>query len=75
MDIKDSSDDEDERTGDNTMFGKFDEAIVVRNAEEIKSPVSRGLASSRKTRKSTTSDSTNTLASSSPRGSKHEFRR
>lgn len=73
MDIKDSSDEEDDRTRDIT-FGKFDETIVVRNAEEIKSPVS-GLTSSRKTRKSMTSDSTNTLASSSPRGNKHEFRR
>ncbi|XP_018317183.1 intraflagellar transport protein 46 homolog [Mycetomoellerius zeteki] len=75
MDIKDSSDEEDERTRDITAFGKFDEAIVVRNAEEIKSPVNRGLLSSRRTRKSITSDNTNTLASNSPRGSKHEFRR
>lgn len=75
MDIKDSSDEENERTRDITAFGKFDEAIVVRNAEEIKSPVSRGPASSRKTRKSMASDSTNALASNSPRGNKHEFRR
>lgn len=74
MDIKDSSDDEDDRTRDIT-FGKFDEAIVVRNAEEIKSPVSRGLASSRRTRKSITRDSMNTLASNSPRGGRQEFRR
>ncbi|XP_071579697.1 intraflagellar transport protein 46 homolog [Temnothorax nylanderi] len=75
MDIKDSSDEEDERTRDIPTFGKFDEAIVVRNAEEIKSPVSRRPASSRRTRRSVTSDSTNTLASNSPRGNKHEFRR
>lgn len=75
MDIKDSSDEEDERTRDVAAFGKFDEAIVVRNAEEIKSPVSRGIASSRRTRKSVTSDSTKTLVSGSPRGGKHEFRR
>lgn len=75
MDIKDSSDEEDDRTHDITAFGKFDEAIVVRNAEEIKSPVSYGPASSRRTRKSMISDSTNTLASSSPRDNKHEFRR
>jgi len=75
MDIKDSSDEEDERTRDITAFGKFDEAIVVRNAEEIKSPVSHRPASSRRTRRSMTSDSTNTLASNSPRGGKHEFRR
>lgn len=74
MDIKDSSDEEDERTRDITAFGKFDEMIVVRNAEEIKSPVSHGPASSRRTRKSVTSDSTTTLISNSPRG-KHEFRR
>ncbi|XP_012538376.1 intraflagellar transport protein 46 homolog [Monomorium pharaonis] len=76
MDIKDSSDEEeDERMRDNTTFGKFDETIVVRNAEEIKSPVSRGPASSRKTRRSMTSDSTNTFASSSPRGGKDGFKR
>lgn len=74
MDIKDSSDEEDERTRDITAFGKFDEAIVVRNAEEIKSPVSRRPASSRRTRKSMTSDSTNTLASNSPRDNKRDFR-
>lgn len=75
MDIKDSSDEEDDRTCDITAFGKFDEAIVVRNAEEIKSPVSHRPASSRRTRKSVTSNSTNTLMSNSPRGNKHEFRR
>ncbi|KYN35081.1 Intraflagellar transport protein 46 like protein [Trachymyrmex septentrionalis] len=74
MDIKDSTDEEDDKTRDITAFGKFDEAIVVRNSEEIKSPVNRGPLSSRKTRK-ITSDSTNTLVSNSPRGSKHEFRR
>ncbi|XP_018348217.1 PREDICTED: intraflagellar transport protein 46 homolog isoform X2 [Trachymyrmex septentrionalis] len=73
MDIKDSTDEEDDKTRDITAFGKFDEAIVVRNSEEIKSPVNRGPLSSRKTRK-ITSDSTNTLVSNSPRGSKHEFR-
>lgn len=72
MDIKDSSDEEDERTHDIPAFGKFDETIVVRNAEEIKSPVSHRPPSSRKTRKS---DSSNTLEDNSPRGRKHEFRR
>ncbi|XP_011059062.1 PREDICTED: intraflagellar transport protein 46 homolog isoform X1 [Acromyrmex echinatior] len=72
MDIKDSSSEEDEKTRDVTSFGKFDEAIVVRNAEEIKSPVNRRPLSSRRTKK-ITSDSTNTLASNSPRG-RHEFR-
>ncbi|XP_012058549.1 PREDICTED: intraflagellar transport protein 46 homolog [Atta cephalotes] len=73
MDIKDSSDEEDEKTHDITSFGKFDEAIVVRNAEEIKSPVNRGPLSPRKTKKIT--NSTNTLAFNSPCGSRHEFRR
>lgn len=72
MDIKDSSDEEDEKTHDIPAFGKFDETIVVRNAEEIKSPVSHKPPSSRKTRKS---DSSNTLEDNSPRGRKHEFRR
>ncbi|KAL0110499.1 hypothetical protein PUN28_013838 [Cardiocondyla obscurior] len=76
MDIKDSSDEEDEKTRDITALGKFDEAIVVRNAEEVKSPVNRRPGSSRRTRKSMMSDSTSTLASSnSPHGGKHEFRR
>ncbi|KOC69402.1 Intraflagellar transport protein 46 like protein [Habropoda laboriosa] len=39
MDIKDSSDEED--THNISAFTKFDESIEVRNAEEIKSPVSR----------------------------------
>lgn len=73
MDIKDSSDEEDERTRDIPAFGKFDETIVVRNAEEIKSPViAHKPVSSRKTRKS---DSSNTLEDNSPRERKHEFRR
>ncbi|KAG5346598.1 IFT46 protein, partial [Acromyrmex charruanus] len=74
MDIKDSSSEEDEKTRDVTSFGKFDEAIVVRNAEEIKSPVNRRPLSSKRTKK-ITSDSTNMLASNSPRGNRHEFRR
>ncbi|XP_011876485.1 PREDICTED: intraflagellar transport protein 46 homolog [Vollenhovia emeryi] len=75
MDIKDSSEEEDERTHDIPAFGKFDEAIVVRNAEEIKSPVSHRPASSKRTRRSMASDSTSTFASNSPRGGKHDFRR
>lgn len=74
MDIKDSSDEEDETRHD-VAFSKFDESIVVRNAEEVKSPVNRPVSSSRKTRKSMTSDSSNTLESSSPHDRKHEFRR
>ncbi|KMQ89006.1 intraflagellar transport protein 46-like protein [Lasius niger] len=72
MDIKDSSDEEDERTRDIPAFGKFDETIVVRNAEDIKSPVSRRPVSSRKSGKN---DSSSTLEDNSPHGRKHEFRR
>ncbi|XP_020283012.1 intraflagellar transport protein 46 homolog [Pseudomyrmex gracilis] len=75
MDIRESSDDEDETRAVQTI-GKFDEAIVVRNAEEIKSPTSHRPSSSRKVRKSLASDSSNTLDSNSPRNRKqHEFRR
>ncbi|EZA49581.1 hypothetical protein DMN91_006204 [Ooceraea biroi] len=75
MDLKDSSDEEEETRGVPT-FGKFDETIVVRNAEEIKSPVRNRPASSRKPRKTTlTSDSSNTLESNSPHRRQHEFRR
>jgi len=76
MDIKDSSDEEDDETRHDVAFSKFDESIVVRDAEEVKSPVNhRPTSSSRKTRKSMTSDSSNTLESNSPHGRKHEFRR
>ncbi|XP_011144440.1 intraflagellar transport protein 46 homolog [Harpegnathos saltator] len=76
MDAKDSSEDEEETRRDvPAPFGKFDETIVVRNAEEIKSPVNRRPSTSRKSGKTMlTSDSSNTLESSSPRG-KHDFRR
>lgn len=74
MDIKDSSDEEETRDIP-ARFGKFDETIVVRDAEEIKSPVSHRPASSRKSRKSLmASDSSNTVESNSPRR-KREFRR
>jgi hypothetical protein len=73
MDLKDSSDEEETR-GIPT-FGKFDETIIVRNAEEVKSPVSHRPASSKKSRKSMTSDSSTTLDSSSPHRRNHEFRR
>lgn len=74
MEAKESSEDEEETRHD-VPFGKFDETIMVRNAEEIKSPVSRRPSASRRSRKAMlTSDSSNTLESSSPRG-KHDFRR
>ncbi|XP_014476424.1 PREDICTED: intraflagellar transport protein 46 homolog [Dinoponera quadriceps] len=76
MDAKESSEDEEEtRREVPAPFDKFDETIVVRNAEEIKSPVNLRPSTSRKSRKAIlTSDSSNTLESSSPRG-KHDFRR
>lgn len=74
MDVRESSDDDDETRAVQTI-GKFDEAIVVRNAEEIKSPASHRPPSSRKiSRKSLAGDSSNTL--DSPRNRKQsEFRR
>ncbi|XP_029173793.1 intraflagellar transport protein 46 homolog [Nylanderia fulva] len=73
MDIRDSSDEEDERTRDFPAFGKFDEAIVVRNAEEIKSPVSHRPVHSRKNGKNDASSSK--LEDNSPYSRKHEFKR
>lgn len=79
MDIKDSSDEEEEtRDVPAPSFGKFDETIVVRNAEEIRSPpVNRRPASSKRSRRGmpASGDSANALEVDSPRDSIRDFRR
>lgn len=72
MDIKDSSDEEE--TQNISAFSKFDESIDVRNAEEIKSPVSRRPASSRKSRGSFIGENSKADPSSPP-GGKRQFAR
>ena len=64
-DIKDSSEEED--THNISAFTKFDESIVVRNAEEIKSPVIRRPSAKRRNSRTLSSDNS-TLDVNSPRG-------
>ncbi|XP_008202984.2 intraflagellar transport protein 46 homolog [Nasonia vitripennis] len=56
MDVEDSSEEE-QRTQDIAAFTKFDESIEVRNAEEIKSPVSSRRVASMKRRGSKSKES------------------
>ncbi|XP_017885006.1 intraflagellar transport protein 46 homolog [Ceratina calcarata] len=66
MDTKDSSEEEEERNV--SSFTKFDESIVVRNAEEIESPVIRRPTSSRRSRQRPTNPNENTsMGVNSPR--------
>ncbi|XP_053987139.1 intraflagellar transport protein 46 homolog isoform X2 [Hylaeus volcanicus] len=72
MNVKDSSDEDESH--DISAFAKFDETIEVRNAEEIKSPVSRRPASSRRPRQTPKVESLNSMGINSPR-EKLNFRR
>ncbi|XP_046821664.1 intraflagellar transport protein 46 homolog [Vespa crabro] len=75
MDVKESSEEDEEETQDISPFSKFDESIEVRNAEEIKSPVNHPRPpSSRKGRRNFTNDGLDILEVTSPR-ERREFRR
>ncbi|KAK0074930.1 hypothetical protein PV325_002761, partial [Microctonus aethiopoides] len=70
----DSSTSDDEEKQHFSAFSKFDESIVVRNAEEINSPVINRSNAMKKSGKLTSNNSPDDLDINSPRG-KRDFRR